>query len=96
MYEEYYITLPGGFRLPVTLIKETVLDAELQSVALEPEAAAQRLEIYGQKYLRDQMISGSIISGERTILEEDGLLVLKGEYLCTEMIGRSRQEKIGE
>ena len=96
MYEEYYITLPGGFRLPVTLIKETVLDAELQSVAQEPEAAAQRLETYGQKYLRDQMISGSIIGGERTILEEDGLLVMKGEYLCTEMIGRSRQERIGE
>ena len=96
MYEEYYITLPGGFQLPVTLIKETILDAGLQPMAPEPEATAERLETYTGNYLREQMISGSIVGGEPRLFEENGLLVLEGEYLCTEMIGRSRQEKIGE
>lgn len=96
MYEEYYITLPGGFQLPVALVKETVLDAELGSAVLGSEDTAQRLETFGESYLREQMISGRIVSGESEIFEENGLLVLKGEYLCTEMIGRRRQEKIGE
>ena len=96
MYEEYYITLPGGFQLPVAFVKETVLDVELEPVVLKPEDVAQRLETFGQDHLREQMISGHIVSAERVTYDDDGVLVLEGKYLCTEMIGRSRQEKIGE
>lgn len=96
MYEEYYITLPGGFQLPVAFVKETVLDVELEPVVLKPEDVAQRLETFGQDHLREQMISGHIVSAESVTYDDDGVLVLEGKYLCTEMIGRSRQEKIGE
>ena len=96
MYEEYYITLPGGFQLPVTLIKETTLESQLRSDCLDGEHAAQHLESFGESYLREQMISGKILSRKIVFSEGDGLLKLEGEYLCTEMIGRRRQEKIGE
>ena len=96
MYAEYYITLPGGFRLPVALVKETVFVTELQQAFHDPQDMQCRLEKFGERYVQGQMISGSVIGGETTFSEADGLLVLEGEYLCTEMIGRLRQEKIGE
>ncbi len=96
MYEKYYITLPGGFQLPITLIKETSVEAQLESKSLEPEAVAERLESFGHSYLRAQMISGSIIDADQAFSEENGFLVLEGAYLCREMIGRVRQEKLGE
>ena len=96
MYEEYYITLPGGFRLPVSLVKETVVVSKLESVPAQQETAEERMEDYAARYLQQHMISGQIVSQKRLFFAENGMLVMKGEYLCTEMIGRRRQEKIGE
>ena len=96
MYEEYYITLPGGFRLPIALIKETVTVSEIRTVPLDPTALQASLERFGKDYMCRQMICGSIRGESTEYLEENGILMLKGEYLCTEMIGRFRQEKIGE
>ena len=96
MYEEYYITLPGGFQLPIALIKETVTVSQIQTTALDPQIIGPRLESFGRRYILDQMISGRIEAEQPDRMEENGLLVLEGEYLCTEMIGRLRQEKIGE
>ena len=96
MYEEYYITLPGGFRLPIALIKETVTVSEIRTVPLDPTALQVSMERFGKDYMCRQMICGSIQGESMEYLEENGILMLKGEYLCTEMIGRFRQEKIGE
>ena len=96
IYEEYYITLPGGFQLPIALIKETVTVSQIQTTALDPGIIGPQLESFGKRYILDQMISGRIEAEQPDRMEENGLLVLEGEYLCTEMIGRLRQEKIGE
>lgn len=96
MYEEYYITLPGGFQLPIALIKETVTDYVTRTDTVAAPDTQPVLERLGKDYIRSRMLSGTVLSEALDCREENGLLVLDGEYLCTEMIGRLRQEKIGE
>ena len=93
MYEEYYITLPGGFRLPVAIAKETYLFRECITAA---EAPSQDLRQFAEDYLRKQMIAGSILDAFLRWEETDAVLCLEGRFLCREMIGRIQQEKIGE
>ena len=96
MYEEYYITLPGGFQLPIALAKETITSCETQPAAGDADAARERLAEFAENCLLSRMISGTIVSRELEFSEVSGLYVLEGEFLCSEMIGRTRQEKIGE
>ena len=96
MYEEYYVTLPGGFQLPLALVKETVTYFTPESGILTPEAAEAVLRSGARVRLLQQMISGTISSEQVQISEADGVYCLQGVYFCREMIGRSRQEKIGE
>lgn len=96
MYEEYYITLPGGFQLPLALVKETITWYDTQETAVDAEEAGVRLTAFGETYLRGQMISGIVEQSVTSVTETNGAYMLQGEYFCTEMIGRVRQEKIGE
>lgn len=96
MYEEYYVTLPGGFQLPIALVKETVTVRETEPTEIPPEEAQELLSLFVESYLRSQMVSGRILLRSEGITGTDGAYLLEGEYLCTEMIGRQRQEKIGE
>ena len=96
MYEEYYVTLPGGFRLPLALARETVTYRNTAPAAMPEDAAEVLLSRFAERCLLSKMVSGVILAREQALSEEDGLFLLRGEYLCTEMIGRERQEKIGE
>ena len=93
MYEEYYITLPGGFRLPVAIVKETYVFREVVPVSEEnPEGLRQ----FAEHYVQAQMIAGRILNASITFEASETGLYLNGSFLCREMIGRIRQEKIGE
>jgi len=96
MYEEYYVTLPGGFVLPLALTKETVFACTTETEAVSPEYGETVLRSGVRNRLLQQMISGTIRNETVSVMEADGVYVLEGTYFCTEMIGRSRQEKIGE
>ena len=96
MYEEYYITLPGGFRLPAALCIEEYTPYEKTEVEVEPEAAEAELRSFGEEYLSGQMVAGRIAKGTVTITQEPGVYRLAGEYTCLEMIGQRRQEQIGD
>lgn len=96
MYEEYYVTLPGGFQLPIALVKETVANREAGQVSMSADDAESLLRRFSENYLVSQTISGRIISEDVGFTETDGAFMLEGTYICTEMIGRQRQEKIGE
>ena len=93
MVTNYHLTLPGGYRLPVTLVKETVTDADLTAAGVNGEAL---LRTFAARYLGAQMIAGTVTEAMETVTEEDGVWVLTGEYACTEMIGRERAEQNGE
>ncbi len=96
MYEEYYVTLPGGFRLPVALCVEEYRVFETSMEYISPQEAEMALKAFADDYLVHRMVAGSIIGSSETITSENGLYRLRGEYDCIEMIGQVRQEQIGD
>jgi len=96
MYEEYYITLPGGFQLPLAFCVDSYFLCETGYGELPKEDAEYALKAFAQTYLSQRMIAGKILSGVQSVESEEGLYRLKGEYACVEMIGISRQEQIGD
>ena len=96
MYEEYYITLPGGFRLPIAISLETYQVCETDADCISEEHGSTELKEFAQTYLLQHMAAGKVLSGVQTVVREDGLDRLKGQYACVEMIGIARQEKIGD
>lgn len=94
MYVEYYVTLPGGFRLPFAVAKETRLYYESVPETPSAEDAAALLRDFADGYLTGQMVAGQILSKEETVTESEGIFRLIGNYACREMIGREQQEEI--
>ncbi len=91
IYEENYITLPGGFVLPVAFVterwtyyccEETVSDADFD------------LSDFAQNYLLEQMVAGQILSALESSATGTDVLSLKGTYQCREMIGKVIKEEI--
>ena len=96
MYEEYYITLPGGFRLPIALCVEEFTRYEGIEISAAEEQAEAELKAFARSYLLQQMVAGKILSGIQSISAENGVYVLTGDYACVEMIGKVRQEQMGD
>lgn len=95
MYTEYVLTLPGGFKLPVTFVKECISDQNVVNVVCAPEDAT-RLSGFAECYLKEQMVSGVVHSASEQVEITDDLIRLSGRYVCTELIGRYQNELIGE
>ena len=96
MYEEYYIILPGGFRLPAALVVETFSTWSYRESSLSDMDAEALLAPFAENYLAQQMVAGSIRSAETRITENEGCFCLDGQYVCVEMIGSMQREQIGE
>lgn len=93
MYEEYYITLPGGFRLPVALVKETVTIYQTETAVCAPQDA---MADFAGEYLLTRMIAGTVQNGRESVVLLGDVYRLDGIYLCREMIGREKAEEIGD
>ena len=87
MYSEYYMTLPGGFRLPLGIGVETTecYAAEVSAV----EDASQLMERSAKEYLLTHMTAGEIL--EEKIASEGNKLY--ADYICLEMIGQNQYEE---
>lgn len=96
MYEEYYITLPGGFRLPVCLTVETITDWETTAFTIPQEAIEKSMNSFSRKYALDTSVAGIILQERQNFAERNGLYVLESSFVCSEMIGRVIKEEIGE
>ena len=96
MYEEYYITLPGGFQLPVALCLEEFYFYKTQNADISQTDAEDSLSSFAESYLAQQMVAGEIRDKSETVTLEDGIYRLTGAYVCVEMIGREQQEQIGD
>ena len=96
MYEEYYITLPGGFQLPAALTVERYVSRELSEAEI-PQAEAERLlESTAQRYLKEQMLAGSIQDSQPEFSAEPGIVQMAGKFDCVELIGVMQRLQIGE
>ena len=94
MYTQYVLTLPGGFQLPLTLVVEHSKYFEEETVTTQIRDVSSLAMDTAKEYLLDQMIGGQILSSNCRQEDADGLLLLRGEYQCMEMIGRIRSEEI--
>ena len=93
MYLEKYVTLPGGFRLPVSFVVETYFDYETNVYNSSEEDFAWLSEEV-EAYLQSQMLGGSILNGDFQLEPTDDLYRFRGAYSCTEQIGMNRIEEI--
>lgn len=96
MYMEYYVTLPGGFQLPLALCVEEFTSYETREAELSQSVAEEALTEYADSYLLQQMVAGEIQSRQQTVCLDGGIYRLKGSYVCVEMIGRIQREQIGD
>ena len=96
MYEEYYITLPGGFQLPVALCVEEYTFYSTQTAELPQPDAELALSQFADSYLTAQMVAGKIQDRSETVSLDGGVYRLEGAYICVEMIGKVQQEQIGD
>ena len=94
MYSENYVTLPGGFVLPVAFVTETWINYEPTTVTVNTVQDEMLLSQFVQAYLRTQMIAGTILSQSEDFSQENDVVQLSGHYACQEMIGRERIEEI--
>ena len=96
MYEEYYITLPGGFSLPLGIAVETYTGSTTAQQPVPLEMTENLLSDFSRNYLKENMIAGQILNSTESISQIQDMAVLQGAYLCREMIGRIQWEQIGE
>ena len=95
MYEEYYVSLPGGFRLPVAVCVDRYQNYELQNEILPESDAQNQLQQFSERYLMQQMTAGQILQKQQTLSYLNGVYRLEGTYTCAEMIGKEQREQIG-
>lgn len=93
MYSVKYLTLPGGYELPVALVTEK-LTHYAQESSVSNTDSFQWLKEYSEQYLQGTMVAGKILQSVVTLDMQGGLCQLYGEYACSEMIGRIRNEEI--
>ena len=94
IHSEYYMTLPGGFTLPISLMIEDWIVAQTCVSPISAEDAQMMLSDFARWYLKEQMIAGHISGREQTFSHNDDVAVLKGSYACEEMIAKVKNEEI--
>lgn len=94
MYKEYNIILPGGFRLPVSLIKESCLYYDTETVFDEDLESCAWVEKQTEETVLDSMIGGQIIRKLSGFDLSNGVCKYECTYICHEVISRIRKEEI--
>ena len=94
IYTDYYIVLPGGYRLPLGIAKEQQMYYNTETDIVSDEQSYDWIYEAAESCLHNAMIAGEILS-EYTYFElDEGVCRLYGTYRCREMISRMRKEEI--
>lgn len=93
MYERKYLTLPGGFRLPVAWITEQLIYQPVHEYELTSNSFSW-LTDYASRYLQSQMVAGKILDTSYTWEQSKDTFSCVGDFACMEMIGQIRSEEI--
>lgn len=96
MYQEDYMTLPGGFQLPVSVIQMRTYVCRMSVPEYDSEAPRGWLPQYVLSYTGNQMIAGNILNEKWQWYIDDEGCILRGEFACHEMIGQVKFEEIIE
>lgn len=94
MYAQYYIMLPGGWQLPVSIVVEKIINRDFEEQPIAREQATILLEQFADQYLKTQMIAGRIVDKAYELYCQEDTYRIDGTYLCTELIGQTHFEEI--
>ena len=95
MYEEYFVYLPGGYRLPVAICMDRYIPYEIQETRISEPEAEFMLQEFSDRYLERQMVAGQILREEHTFSDAGRLYQLSSSYSCREIIGKEQIEQTG-
>lgn len=92
IYKQNYLTLPGGFCLPIAVITEswTCFANDAATCCLDDPSW---MSVAAEDYLTDHMIGGQIQHSSVSVGASEVVCELTGLYSCTEMIGQVRSEE---
>lgn len=96
IYEEYPVTLPGGFRLPISFFRETIRERETTTDSWPEETLRGELARAARSYVLGKTIAGQIQEQHHIFEMQSGVCKLRSEFVCVEMIGREYEEMMGE
>ena len=96
MYQEYPLTLPGGFRLPVALAADRFCVSPLREEAVPEAEAGAMLRAFAESSLKADMLAGVIQKKQEALSHTSGRYCLAGAYSCREVISRRAWEQIGD
>lgn len=91
IYEQKYMTLPGGFQLPICLLIEQRLYYENTSY-LDMDGTVC-MQDFSKRYVLSQTQGGKIEYMQELFREANGCLILDGTYGCVENIGKVQMEE---
>ena len=94
IYKEYFLTLPGGFQLPVGFVTERTIYREKEAVDMFWEPDGTRVQQLAEEYLISDMVGGKILSKNSSAECNATCMILKGNYSCLEIIGKLQNEEI--
>ena len=94
MYEEKFLTLPGGLQLPLAIVTEVWITAPSVSLSVSVDESSSVLTDLARAQLQQSMIAGRILTQTEAFSQEEGVLKLEGVYQCLEMIGKEQSEEI--
>lgn len=94
MYSEKYVRLPGGFQLPIAIIKVThFYYTQKQQLPVDADQYSW-LDDFARSHLQTIMIAGQILSGDTTLDAGEAVSHFYGKYACVEMIGQVKYEQM--
>ena len=91
IYEEKYVTLPGGFVLPIGIVCEQTVMYDVSS-ALAGDAESMLLP-FAEAYLKSLMQAGQILRSDQVYIQAERFCRLDGLFSCYEMIGMAHPEE---
>ena len=96
MVKQYQLTLPGDYKLPLSLMKEEYTCHQVSVCRTGTTEAEKLVSDFSKQYIRSSGIARCINEVQETLERNKDLIVLNGIYSCIEMIGREQGVQIGD
>ena len=96
MVTQYQLSLPGGYRLPISLILETTELFRTEAGIYPKTNVSAQLTAFAKDYLSHHTIALVILGSEERMYASGSAYEFHGRYRCIEMIGREQRKQIGD
>lgn len=96
MYEEYFVSLPGGFQLPIAVCIDRYHTHATKPDVIQETEATSMLQVFSDTYLASRMTAGQFLQKQYYLSADGGRYQLESNYICTEIIGKEQTEQIGD